>query len=70
MSPLIVPLLYPGFGRVTEFLRPHFRITSGLLTLPANLCPFSGRRELARFSEDFGEAVGETVEAKARSTVW
>jgi hypothetical protein len=32
MSPLIVPLLYPGFGRVTEFLRPHFRITSGLLT--------------------------------------
>ncbi len=27
MSPLIVPLLYPGFGRVTEFLRPHFRIT-------------------------------------------
>jgi hypothetical protein len=43
---------------------------SGYPTLPANLCPFSGRRELARFSEDFGEAVGETVKAKARSTVW
>jgi hypothetical protein len=45
-------------------------ITYGLPTLPANLCPFSGRRELARFSEDFGEAVGEPVKAKARSTVW
>ncbi len=43
---------------------------SDYATLPANLCPFSGRRELARFSEDFGEAVGETVKAKARSTVW
>ena len=45
-------------------------VREGLPTLPANLCPFSGRRELARFSEDFGEAVGETVKAKARSTVW
>ena len=43
---------------------------SGKATLPANLCPFSGRLERASFSEDFGEAVGETVEAKARRTVW
>ena len=39
-------------------------------TLPANLCPFSGRRELARFDKDFGEAVGEPVEVTARSIVW
>ena len=52
-----------------QLLEPR-RIVSESPTLPANLCPFSGRRELARFSEDFGEAVGETVKAKARSTVW
>ena len=32
MSLLIVPLLYPDFGGVTEFLTPHFRITFGLPT--------------------------------------
>ena len=31
--------------------------------LAANLCPFSGRLEVARFGDDFGEAVGEAVEA-------
>ena len=31
---------------------------SGLPTLPANLCPFSGRCEVACFGQDFGEAVG------------
>ena len=46
------------------------RNLSDYRTLPANLCPFSGRRERARFSEDFGEAVGETVKAKARIAVW
>jgi hypothetical protein len=39
-------------------------------TLPANLCPFSGRAEFARLDHDFGEAVGEPVEATARSVVW
>ena len=38
--------------------------------LAANLCPFSGCRELAGFTEDFGEPVGEAVEATARSVVW
>jgi hypothetical protein len=37
--------------------------------ITGHLCPFSGRRELARFDEDFGEAVREAVEVKARSTV-
>src|ERR1700741_1876335 len=45
------------------------RVT-GLPTLPANRCPFSWCRELARFTEDFGEAVRESVEATARSSVW
>jgi len=36
---------------------------------PANLCPFCGCRELARFAEDFGEAVGEAIEATARRSV-
>src|SRR3989440_10417488 len=39
-------------------------------TLPANLCPFSGRRERARFGNDFSKAVGEAVEEAARSSVW
>ena len=30
MSPLYRPFIVPRFGRVTEFLRPYFRITSGL----------------------------------------
>jgi hypothetical protein len=36
-------------------------------TLPANLCPFSGRRKVACFDKDFGEAVGEAIEANASS---
>src|SRR5215471_6664484 len=36
---------------------------TGNRTLPANLCPFSGRPELACFAEDFAEAVGESIEA-------
>ena len=31
--------------------------------LTGHLCPFSGRREVARFGNDFGEPVGEAVEA-------
>jgi len=38
--------------------------------LAANLCPSSGRRELAGFFEDFCEPVGKAVEATARSAVW
>jgi hypothetical protein len=45
-------------------------ILGGLSALAANLCPFSGCRELAGFTEDFGEPVGEAVEATARSAVW
>ena len=43
---------------------------SGYGTLPANLCPFSGRREVACFDKDFGEAVGEAIEANASSVFW
>src|SRR6266550_3097093 len=32
---------------------------SELSALAANLCPFSGRRELAHFGNDLGEPVGE-----------
>jgi hypothetical protein len=42
---------------------------SGFATLPANLCPFSWRREVTCFDEDFGEAVGEAVEPNANSVV-
>ena len=45
---------------------PNF---SDFATLPANLCPFSWRREVTCFDEDFGEAVGEAVEANANSVV-
>ena len=45
-----------------------FQVT-GNPTLPANLCPFSWRREVTCFDEDFGEAVGEAVEANASSVV-
>jgi hypothetical protein len=38
-------------------------VLGGLSALAANLCPFSGRREVARFGDDFGEPVGEAVEA-------
>jgi len=51
MSPLIVPLLYPGFGRVTDFLRPHFRITSGLLTIQAQRPGFRGPRGYSGISQ-------------------
>jgi hypothetical protein len=47
MSLLIVPLLYPDFGGVTEFFTPHFRITFGLPTTrnvagPLNTSAFNG----------------------------
>jgi len=42
---------------------------SDFATLPANLCPFSWRREVTCFDEDFGKAVGEAVEANANSVV-
>ena len=42
---------------------------TGYATLPANVCPFSWRREVTCFDEDFGEAVGEAVEANASSVV-
>src|ERR1700730_7410077 len=46
-----------------------FLIAPGWSALAANLCPFSGRRELARFG-NFGKPVGEAFEAAARSAVW
>jgi len=45
-------------------------ILGGWSALAANLCPFSGCWELAGFTEDFGEPVGEAAEATARSAVW
>src|SRR5207247_1401413 len=38
--------------------------------LAANVCPFSGRRELAHFGNDLVEPVGEAVEATAGRAVW
>ena len=60
------------YGRLRRLPRPSATsaITSELATLPANRCPFSWCGELAPFTEDFGEAVGESVEATARSSVW
>src|ERR1700730_3041277 len=46
-----------------------FLIAPGWSALAANLCPFSGRRELARFG-NFGKPVGEAFVAAARSAVW
>jgi hypothetical protein len=43
----------------------NFRIVG----LTGHLCPFSGCRELARFAQDFGKAVGEAVEATARRSI-
>jgi hypothetical protein len=66
--------MLPKFGQVpvnvvlvdVESAKNHL---SGFATLPANRCPFSRRRELARFDKDFGEAVGEAIEANANSVV-
>jgi len=49
---------------------PPGEVTPGWSALAANLCPFSGCWELAGFTEDFGEPVGEAAEATARSAVW
>jgi hypothetical protein len=35
----------------------------------ANLCPLTGRVEFAGFREDFGESIGELIEAMFRSAV-
>jgi hypothetical protein len=35
---------------------------------PANLCPFSGRAEFARFRDYLREAIGEQIEATASGT--
>jgi len=44
--------------------------TSGLSTLLANVCPFSGCGEFARFMKDFAESVGKSIEATAKGSVW
>ena len=36
----------------------------------ANLCPLSAWFELAGFREDFGESIGELIEAMLRSAIW
>jgi hypothetical protein len=35
----------------------------------ANLCPLSGGVEFAGFRQDFGESIGELIEAMLRSAV-
>ena len=35
----------------------------------ANLCPLSGRVELAGFREDFGQSVGKLIETMLRSAI-
>jgi hypothetical protein len=57
--------LTPGKRRTLPY---GFQV-SEYATLPANLCPFSWRREVTCFDEDFGKAVGEAVEANANSVV-
>src|SRR6267154_4601292 len=66
ISPLIVPLLYPGFGRVTEFLRPHFRITSGLLTIQAQRAGFRGPRGY-QWNLPIGPSCANTQRTERRS---
>src|SRR5260370_1304910 len=58
----------PGQVPPTPFLASD-KPFSEYPTLPANLCPFSWRREVTCFDEDFGEAVGEAVEPNANSVV-
>jgi hypothetical protein len=35
----------------------------------ANLCPLSGEAEFAKLGEDFGEAIGESIEAASRGAI-
>ena len=41
----------------------------GLSPYTANLCPLSGGVEFAGFREDFGESIGELIEAMLRSAI-
>ena len=52
-----------------SFEKEGLRLGPEWPALAANLCPFSWRREVTCFDEDFGEAVGEAVEANANSVV-
>ena len=49
-----------------EFGAVHF---GGMATYTANLCPLFGRAEFADFREDFGQPIGEPVEATSRRAV-
>ena len=40
-----------------------------IIDITGHRCPFSWWSELARFTEDFGEAVGESIKATARNSV-
>jgi hypothetical protein len=41
----------------------------GLPTYTANLCPLWGRAESASLGEDFGEAIGKSIEAASRRAI-
>lgn len=49
--------------------RPDKNSRRATIGLTGHLCPFAGCDELARFAEDFGQAVGDAVEATARRPI-
>ena len=60
------PIRRPGW---IDRVLPDKKSRRATIGLTGHLCPFSGCGELARFPEDFGEAVGEAVEATARMSI-
>ena len=56
-----------NLGRLA-FTRVSARL-SDMSPYTANLCPLSGGVEFAGFREDFGESIGELIEAMLRSAV-
>ena len=57
----------PRFALLFLFAEPA---NSWMVGITGHLCPISGCAQFAHFCEDLGEAVGESVEARARSALW
>ena len=56
-----------GLGRLVG--KPEAIHVSEKSPYPANVCPLSCGFEFASFGEDFGQAVGEPIEAASRGAV-